>query len=148
MKRPLAILCILLVSALACGIADAYSETIRVEPRDNETRTVNLSNGDHVSGRITLVGNSINFTVSDPEGRVILNYTVSNPLDFQFTTERAGTYSLHFENWSSDEIKSVTLNYNVQHYIFGYPQEYIILFVIVGFALIGIIIFVAMSPKP
>jgi len=148
MKRHLAILSILLVFALTCNLASAYSGSIDVPARDRKKVEVNLNNGDHVSGRVTLIGESINFTVSDPDGRVILSYTVSNPVDFQFTTEKAGTYCFYFENYSSDEPKFVTLNYNVQHYIFGYPQEFIILFVIVGFALIGIIVFVAMSPKP
>jgi len=148
MKSFLAVLCILLAFVLACGFVNAYSETIELQGGESKTRTVNLNEGDEISGRITIVGKAINFSVSDPDDRIILNYTIANPTNFRFTAAKTGTHSFHFENGVSEEIKFVTLNYNVQHYIFGFPQEYILLFVIVGIALVGVVVFVAMSPKP
>lgn len=146
MKRLLTVLCILLAFFLGCGLADAYSRTIELQ--ESETETVNLNDEDVVSGRIIVVGNPINFSVSDPDDMIILNYTNIAQEDFQFTASQTGTYIFHFENFFSEEIKFVTLNYNVQHYIFGFPQEFIILFVIVGLALGAVVVFVAMSPKP
>ena len=148
MKRLLTVLCILLAVFLGCGFADAYSRTIELQGGESKAETVNLNDEDVVSGRIIVVGNPINFSVSDPDDRIILNYTNIAQEDFQFTATKTGTYSFHFENLFSEEIKFVTLNYNVQHYIFGFPQEFIILFVIVGLALGAIVVFVAMSPKP
>jgi len=147
MKRVLAVLCLLLF-VLLCGFANAYSATIELRGREREPIDVNLNEGDEVSGRITLVGNAINFSISDPDNKIILSYTVNEPTDFRFTATKTGKYCLCLQNLYSDDIKFVTLNYNVQHYIFGFPQEYILLFVIVGFALVGVVIFVALSPKP
>ena len=147
MKRLLAVLCLLLF-VLSCGFANAYSATIELPGRESKTIDVNLNEGDEISGRITLVGNAINFSISDPDSRIILSYTLNEPIDFQFTAAKTGKYYLFLQNLFSDDIKFVTLNYNVQHYIFGFPQEYILLFAIVGFALIGVVVFIALSPKP
>jgi hypothetical protein len=148
MKRILVLLCVLLAIGIACGLVEAYSETFELPAKDVCTRDVSLNADDRVSGHVTIVGSPINFSISDPDDEIIQSITFTEPLDFQFTAEKAGTYKLHFENWYSEDIKFVTLNYNVQHYIFGFPQEFIILFVIVGFALVAIVVFVAMSPKP
>ena len=148
MKNLASVLFILLVFCLMCGIANAYSETIELPAKDSATRTVDLNEGDRISGRITIVGNAINFSISDPDDRIILSYTITDPTDFQLTVSKTGTYNFHFENWFSEEIKFVTLNYNVQHYIFGFPQEYVLVFFIVGIALVAVVVFVAMSPKP
>jgi hypothetical protein len=148
MKKPLAVLCSILIISLICSYANAYSETIELLGRDEEKRTVNLNAEDVVSGRVAIVGEAINFSISDPESSIIIHYTLTNPTDFRFTASKAGMYSFHFENLFSDETKSVSLNYNVQHYIFGFPQEYFLLFVIVGLALVAVVVFVAMSPKP
>ncbi len=148
MKKVLTVLWVLLAFSLACNLANAYSETVKVAAGGKEERDVGLSDGDSVSGRVTLVAQAINFSISDPDGAIILSYTVSGPVDFQFTASKAGTYVFHFENSFSDVEKSVTFNYNAQHYIFGFPQEYIILFAIVGLALVAVVVFAAMSPKP
>jgi hypothetical protein len=147
MKYLLTVSCLLLF-VLSCGFANAYSATIELPGRESKPIDVDLNRGDEVSGRITLVGNAINFSISDPDSRIILSYTVNEPTDFRFTAAKTGRYNFHLENLFSDEIKFVTLNYNVQHYIFGFPQEYVLLFVIVGFALIAVVVFLALSPKP
>lgn len=148
MKHLLAVLCALLAFAIMCGFVKAYSETIELPARDSRTRDVSISQGDKVSGHISIVGQTINFSISDPDNTVTLSDTITDPQDFQFTAEKTGTYTFHFENLYSDGPEFVTLNYNVQRYIFGFPQEFIILFAIVGVALIGIVVFMAMSPKP
>ena len=146
MNRIPAVLSVLLMFAILCNFANAYSETITVQAGSSVARSVTLSAGDKISGRIVVAFKSIKVSITDPEDKVILIYNITDPVDFQFTGEKTGTYDFHFENSFSETI-FVTLNYNVQRYIFGFPQEYIILFVIVGLALVAVIIFVAMSPK-
>lgn len=148
MKSLLAVLCVLLALVLTCSSVYAYSETFELLARDSVQREVSLNAGDMLSGRVSLVGNAINFSVTDPDGKVILDQSLAEATNFQFTASKTGIHYFHFMNEFSDEIKYVTLNYNVQHYIFGFPQEYVILFVIVGFALIAVVVYVAMSPKP
>jgi hypothetical protein len=148
MKKVIAVLYVLLAFLLICNPVSGYSESIQVPARGTETRTVDMNKGDQISGRVSIVGHPLNFSISGPDGQVILNNTLTNPMDFQFTAPTTGSYNLHFENLFSDEMKFVTLNYNVQHYIFGVPQEYMILFFIVGIALVALVVYVAMSPRP
>lgn len=148
MKNLFAVLTILLAFVFVCGFVSAYSETIELKGEESVARTINLNGGDEVVGRVTIVGDPINFSISDPDGRIILNYTNIALKDFQYTTSKTGNYSFHFENLFSEKSKFVTLNYNVQHYIFGFPQEYVLVFVIVGLSLVAVVVFVAMSPKP
>jgi len=45
--------------------------------------------------------------------------------------DEAGEYVLHFSNTDASEDKLVTLNYEIQHYIFGIPQMLFLTIIIV-----------------
>jgi multisubunit Na+/H+ antiporter MnhC subunit len=146
MRRNLTVLSILLVCALVCGVATAYSATIKVNEQSVETRTVKLNEGDLVFMHLTVIPSGVNFSILTPASQAILNSTNLAETDLQFSASAAGDYLLQFENWTP-ETKFVTLNYNVQHYIFGFPQEFVLLFIVIGLALVAVIAFVAMSPR-
>jgi hypothetical protein len=139
---------VLLVLGLICSLGNAYSESIDLAIGASETRPLDLQDGDSVSGRITLVEGSINFSVVNPDGTLMQKNTVTGLADFQFTATANGRYSVIFQNNISEKATFITFNYNVQHYIFGFPQEFILLFAIVGLALIAVAVFIALSPKP
>ncbi len=147
MKRSLIVLCGIFIFNLLVGFAQASTQNFSVAAGDKKTVKVDMNKGDRISGSISIIGDTINFSVTDPENEIVLSQAIKGRLEFQHTAEKTGTYNLHFENLSDKDI-SVALNFDVQRYIFGFPQEFIMLFIIVGIALIGIIIFVAMSPKP
>ena len=147
MRNLHAVLCFLLL-VLVCGSAKAYSETLKVPGQGSTSRIENLNEGDQVMGRIILVGDSVNFSVSGPDSETILNYTVTGLAEFSFSAIKAGRYVFLFENFSSGDDKSVALNYSIQNYIFGLPQEYFLLLVIVGIVLVAVVVFASLSPKP
>lgn len=129
----------------------AFSQTFTLKSGEDNVIQVDLVEGDQVSGRITVVGvqdSTINFSITDSEENVIVRMQNVGLRDFEFKAEEAGGYRFRFENYFSQENKHVTFNYNVRHYIFGFPQEFILLFLIVGIAVVAIIVFIAMSPKP
>lgn len=131
--------------------AKAFSQTFTLKSGEDNTIQVNLEEGDQVSGRISVVGvqdSTINFSITDSEEREIVRILNVGLRDFEFKAEEPGGYRFHFENYFSQETKQVAFNYNVRHYIFGFPQEFILLFLIVGIAVVAIIVFIAMSPKP
>ena len=68
-------------------------------------------------------------------------------MSFSFLTTEAGTYTLHFDNTQSTETKTVTLNYDVEHYILGMPQEMFLTIVIVTLAVLTVAAFVLVG-KP
>lgn len=152
MKHASVALCIsFILCVLSLGFVEASSETFAVDAGESATRIVTLNEGDDVYGRITIVGvkeSQINISVSDPDGGIVLSYQNVGLVDFQFRASKTGQYGFEFQNLLAEEAKHVTFNYNVQHYIFGFPQEYILLFVIVGLGLVAVVVFVAMSPKP
>ena len=64
---------------------------------------------------------------------------------FGFFTEVTGECQLHFDNGNSSDTKLVTLNYGVEHYVFGIPQMFflpiaitlLLLCVAVGYIVMG-----------
>lgn len=126
----------------------AVSRTIYVEAGKEKVESISLKVEDEVSGRISVIGDSsdgINFYVTDPDGKIVVQYKNATVKDFRFTASQEGTYKLHFDNSLSTDRKTITFNYDVRHYIFGIPQEDFLVFVVMIVALIGLILFVAMS---
>jgi len=118
-----------------------------------EERTINLSlqQTDGVSGSFSTVsddGTGINFYVTDPYNNTILHYDDVLQRSFSFTTEVEGDFQLHFDNsLSAAYRKTVSLNYDVTHYIMGLPQEQFLMIVIVAVAVIGLILYAVLMPK-
>jgi len=145
----LAVLCFSSVmSVLMVGLVDAASQTFTVSAGKEVIKTIGLNEGDVLSGRVNVVGVSdtvIKFYVTDPNGSVIVRFDKASATDFGFTASRSGTYSLHFDNTQSDEDKSVVMNYDVQHFILGMPQEYFYVFVVLFIGLLGVMVFIALA---
>lgn len=150
--KPLikALVALIIFFSLVISFVHASSVNFDVEAGDYATRTLELSEEDRVTGKITVVGyeSIINFSIIDPTQTPIQISQNVGSQDFQFIANEPGTYELVFENYFSEEPKQITLNYNIQHYIFGYPQEFVLVFVIVGLAVVAIAIFALLSPKP
>lgn len=139
----------ILYCLLTCP-AQAYSGNFIVEAGGSFPKALDLNEGDRVSGRFVVVSHEsiINFSILDANQNPILSYKNVGSRSFQFTVLESGVYTLQFENLFSEEAKQVTLNYDVQHYILGFPQEYVLLFVVVGLALVAVAVFAILSPKP
>ena len=139
----------ILYCLLTCP-AQAYSGNFIVEAGGSVPKTLDLNEGDRVSGRFVVVSHEsiINFSILDANQNPILSCKNVGSRSFQFTVLESGVYTLQFENLFSEEAKQVTLNYDVQHYILGFPQEYVLLFVVVGLALGAVAVFAILSPKP
>jgi protein ERP2 len=133
---------------LGINAVSAVSRTIYVDAGQNEVESISLKVNDEVSGRISVIGGSnddIDFYITDPDGEAIMQKERVSVKDFRFTASKEGTYKLHFDNSFSTDRKTVTFNYDVRHFIFGIPQEDFLVFMIMIVALIGLILFVAMS---
>ena len=139
-----------ILNCLLTSPAQAYSGNFIVEAGRSVPKALDLNEGDRVSGRFVVVSHEsiINFSILDANQNPILSYKNVGSKSFQFTVLESGVYTLQFENLFSEEAKQVTLNYDVQHYILGFPQEYVLLFVVVGLALVAVVVFAILSPKP
>jgi hypothetical protein len=60
------------------------------------------------------------------------DYGVVTQTSINFISGIKGSLELHFDNSNSSDAKLVTLNYDIEHYIFGMPQ---MLFLLIAVAL-------------
>ena len=59
-----------------------------------------------------------------------------------------GDHQLHFDNsLSTVNRKTVSLNYDVIHYIIGLPQEQFLLIVIAVVAVVGLVLYAVLMPR-
>jgi len=140
----LALFCSLLTSLVL-----ATAETFSVSAGQTVVRSIDLNAEDEVSGRITVVGNDeskdINFTVTGPNGQIVSSTMKVIVTDFRFSASEKGTYRLVFDNSLSIIDKTVSFNYDVRHYWFGLPQEFVLMLIIVFVGVLGLVIYAMMS---
>jgi len=137
---------------LMIGYAKAGTETLTVPAWQEVVRTVGLSEGDKVSGSITVYGgggNDVDFYVTHPNGGTILRYDKATQTSFSFTATTTGTYTMHFDNsFSILSSKSVTLDYSVTKPILGLaPEIFYLLVVIVVVVIAAIIVAYALKKR-
>ena len=122
-----------------------------LQPLEERTVTLSLRLDDGVSGSFSTVsddGTGVNFHVTDPYNNTILHYEDVLQRSFSFTAEAEGDFQLHFDNsLSAAYRKTVSLNYDVTHYILGLPQEQFLMIVIVAVAVVGLVLYAALMPK-
>ena len=138
---------LLTISLATCNV-NATTENFKVAPESEATRSLNLKNDDRVAIEFTVVGqtvNALNFYVTDPNGDTIIQYDTAGQKSFSLHATTPGVYILHFDNSLWEEEKTVTLNYDVQHYIFGLPQTLFYVLVIAIISVIGVAFFVLLG---
>jgi hypothetical protein len=133
------------------GVAFGSNASFTLQPLKEHTITLDLKETDSVSGSFSTVSNDetgVNFYITDPYNSTILRYDNVLQRSFSFTAEVDGNYQLHFDNSvSAVDRKTVSLNYDITHYIMGMPQEQFLFIVIAAVALIGIMLFAVLMPR-
>lgn len=141
--------CLLLgIFMLNINAVSAVSRTIYVDAEQEKIESISLKVDAEVRGRISVIGGSdddIDFYITDPDGEAVVSKERVGVKDFFFTASKEGTYQLHFDNSFSTDRKTVTFNYDVRYYIFGIPQEDFLVFVVMVVAVIGLVLFAALS---
>ena len=144
-KRPMYVLAIFSLIVILTGVAQAKTESINVEPGKEFTRTIDLAAGDRTSIIFTVLGpapSKLHFYMVLPNGTTS-DYEEVSQCATAFSTSSKGTCQLHFNNSASSDSQLLTLDYSVEHYIFGVPQMIFILgaiAVLLMFAVSGYII--------
>jgi len=127
----------------------ATASTFTVKGGEEKSKTLNLAVEDRVLIRFTVVGapdNSIHFYMVYPNGTV-RDFGKQGEFSFSFICDLEGEYFLRFSNVDSSTDKLVTLDYEVQHYIFGIPQMLFLTILIVVVSMIAVAAFILMG-KP
>ena len=130
LRKPLCLLIIFSLTIFLTGLAQAKTESINVEPGKDLNQTIDLVTGDRTSLSFTVLGSSspitIHFYIVLPNGTISDHGEISQ-FTFGFFTEVEGECQLHFDNGNSSDTKLVTLNYEVEHHVFGIPQLFFLL---------------------
>jgi hypothetical protein len=148
-KHKKALVLILLLVSIISTIRFAAATVINlpIQAGKEETITLNLAVDDHVLIRFTIVGSSeqsLQFFITCPNGTK-LNFGKTGTFHYSFVCDLEGEYVLHFSNVDSSEEKTVTGDYEIEHYIFGMPQMLFLVIIIVLVCLAAVAAFVFMG---
>jgi hypothetical protein len=112
---------LLLVSVVSiAGFAQAAAKSINIEPGKEYIQTIDLLAEDRTQITFTILGsttNTIHFYIVFPNGTT-RDYGEISQYSTYFADVK-GTCELHFDNANSSNSVLVSLNYEVEHYIFG-----------------------------
>ncbi|MCW4031574.1 MAG: hypothetical protein NWE80_04335 [Candidatus Bathyarchaeota archaeon] len=147
-RLHLSTLVILALFGFLLGLSVATITSLIVKVGEEVTHPINLTVEDRVLIQYKVLGlnvSALQFSISFPNATV-RDFGGSGDFSYSFICDVEGEYMLHFVNTDQKEDMRVTLNYEVQHYIFGIPQlvfatilvALICVFgVVVAFALMG-----------
>jgi hypothetical protein len=146
-KKPLYLVIIFSLTVILTSTVYAAIESINMEPGKEITRTIDLATGDRTSIMVKVTGpdpSTIHFYVVLPNGTTDDRGDLSH-CELSFSTDVKGECQLHFDNVNSSNAQLVTLNYEVEHFIFGIPQmmflliaiTVLLLFVAAGYVAMG-----------
>lgn len=148
-KLLIRFLFIAIVFLIIVQFAEATALSFTVKAGQNETRSLSLVVEDRVSVRFTVVGPSdsaLYFYMTYPNGTT-KEFGNVGILNYAFVCDAEGEYVLHFVNTDSTEDKLVTLDYEIQHYIFGIPQMLFLVIIVVLVCVAAVAVFIFMG-KP
>jgi hypothetical protein len=127
--------------------AKATSASFTVHGGEEITKVLKLTVEDHVLIRFTVVGafeNTIHFYLTYPNG-TINDFNDKGDFRYTFVCDAEGNYILHFSNLASSVDKLVTLDYEIEHYIFGVPQMLFLTIIIAVICVIAVACFIFLS---
>lgn len=130
---------------------NAAAESFTVRAGQEETKLLNLAVEDHVLVRFTVTGgttSALDFSITDPNGNIMETFGNTGSVNYAFVCSQDGEYKLNFTNIASAEDKLVSLDYEVEHYIFGMPQMLFLTFIVVGTCVAAVAAFILMSKHP
>jgi hypothetical protein len=145
----LTILFLAIMLSLTIHPVKAATRSFTVKGGEEVTETLSLAAEDHVTIILTvggLVGDTINFYITCPNGTV-KDFGKVATLDYRFICDLGGEYVLHFSNIDSAQDRVVTLNHEVQHYIFGIPQMLFFVMIVAAICVAMAAAFVLMGKR-
>jgi hypothetical protein len=149
-RSPVNILIILALLSVLIALGQATITSLTVKAGEEVTHPLNLIAEDRVLIQIKFVGGNVSamqFSISFPNGTV-KDFSGSGDFSHSFICDVEGEYMLHFVNTDQKENLLVTLDYEVQHYIFGMPQMLFMVILIAIISVVGVAVFIGLSQRP
>jgi len=129
------------------GLGEATITSLIVNGGEELTHPIKLIVEDRVLIQYKVVGgnaNAMQFSISFPNSTV-KDFGASGDFSYSFICDVEGEYMLHFVNTDQTEYLHVTLDYEIQHYIFGMPQMLFMVIIVVLACVGGVAAFVLMG---
>jgi len=149
-KKLIHFLFIIIVFSILVQLAEATAISFTVPKGKERTKSISLVVEDHVLVKFTVIGqtaSNLDFYITDPHGDVKVRNDSVCSVSYLFVCDEAGEYVLHFSNTDTSEDKEVYLDYEIQHYIFGIPQNLFLTLIIVLVCMGAVATFILMG-KP
>jgi hypothetical protein len=149
-RSPVYVLIILALLVVLMGVGQATITSLIVKGGEEVTHPINLIVEDRVLIQYKVVGgnaNAMQFSISFPNASV-RDFGGSGDFSYSFICDVEGEYVLHFVNTDQTEEVRVTLDYEVDHYIFGMPQMLFMVILIAVVSMVGVAVFIGLSRKP
>jgi hypothetical protein len=149
-KACCASLVILALAVFFVGLGDATTASITLKPGEEVLQPVKLIAQDRVLIQFKVIGATsslVHFSVTFPNA-TLKDYGEVSDYRTSFVCDLEGEYVLNFTNKDQTENKLVTLNYEIDHYIFGMPQMLFMVILIAVVSVVGVAVFIGLSKKP
>ena len=152
-RSPVYILIILALTVAFTGLGHATTTQFTLKAGGEVTHPINLIADDRVLIQCKVISaladtsNTVQFSINFPNGTVKA-FGEKGDFSYSFVCDAGGEYTLNFTNNDQTENKLVTLNYEIEHYIFGMPQMLFMVIVIAVVSVIGVAVFIGLSKKP
>ena len=144
------VLILLTLFSVFMGLGQATITSLTVKGGEEIAHPINLIVEDRVLIQYKVVGGNVKalqFSISFPNATV-KDFSGSGDFSYSFICDAEGEYVLHFVNTDQTEEMRVTLDYEVDHYIFGMPQMLFMVILIVAVSMVGVAVFIGLSRKP
>ena len=141
------VLVVLALLGIIIGLGQATMTMFTLQGGEEVTHPIDLIVEDRVLIQYRLGGQNVSalrFSISFPNGTK-RDFSGSGDFSYNFICDTEGEYGLHFVNTDQTEDIQVTLDYEVQHYIFGIPQMLFMAIIVVLACVIGVAAFVMMG---
>jgi hypothetical protein len=129
----------------------ATAQSFTVRAGQEETVSLSLAVDDHVHIVFTVTGqtsNALDFYIADSYGNLVKDFGATDNVNYALVCSQEGKYELHFSNVVSAGDKLVSLDYEVEHYIFGMDQNLFLTLIIAGLCVTMVAVYILMSKRP
>jgi hypothetical protein len=137
LTKTITLLIILTLTITLAGSAQATTESLNIQAGKESVRTIDLGSKDKIRITFTVVthtSGAFHFWMVFPNSTK-RDYGETTQATISFNPEVKGACELHFDNSNSSENQLVTLNYEIEHFIFGISQIPFLLIVVTFFLL-------------
>jgi hypothetical protein len=149
-KSHASLIIILALLVVLSGLAQATTTNLTVQPGKEITYPINLAVEDRVLIQFKVIGqtsHTLHFSLVFPNATV-KDFGESGDFGYSFICDAEGAYTFHLVNSDLAESKLVTVDYEVDHYIFGIPQMLFMTILIAVASIVGVAVFIMLSKKP